>query len=523
MTLNVTIKMKRFVLICNFIFLLFSTLSAQQVRHIDIDFQKEKGKHNKFFNECIGAGRANEGLRADWQNQLKIVKQGCGFKYIRFHGIFHDDMGVYTETKDGRAVYNWQYIDKLYDFILKIGMKPFIELSFMPKALASGKQTVFWWKANVTPPKSYEKYRNFIKAFISHLTVRYGEEELKTWYFEVWNEPNHSSFFSGSKEDYFKIYKNAVNAIKEVSSNYKVGGPSTAGVGWVKDFLDYLDNNDVPIDFVSTHSYNVNGFLDEFGDKQLKLRKYPQVINGVKYAYKKIQDSKFKGTELHFTEWSSSYSSRDPIHDTYINAAFVLNTLKNVEGIANSMSYWVFTDIFEESGIPTTPFHGGFGLMNLQGIKKPTYYSYHYLNQLGDIELQNSDAESWVCKQGHDLQLLFWDYTYLDQGSKSNQTFYKENIASKQKASVNIKVSNMEDGLYTLEVHKTGYKHNDAYTAYYEMGQPSVLSNGILNDLKRASNNQPIEQKVVEIKSGKWEHVINLNENDIVFMKVTKL
>ena len=504
--------------------LMFVVASAQQTRKIIIDFQQEKGTHNKFFKKCIGAGRANEGLRADWQDHLRIVKQACDFKYIRFHGILHDDMGVYTETEDSTPIYNWQYVDKLYDYILEIGMKPFVELSFMPSALASGEKTVFWWKGNVTPPKSYEKYFDLIQAFTQHLTERYGEEEVKTWYFEVWNEPNHGAFFSGNKAEYFKMYSSAVKAVRSVSPVYRVGGPATAGCGWISDMLNYCNENNDPIDFIATHTYNVHGALDEFGKKQLRMDSSPfSVVNGVKYVHRKMDESEASGLELHFTEWSSSYSPKDPIHDTYQNAAFVLNTLKNVEGVASSMSYWVFTDVFEEPGVPASPFHGGFGLVNLQGIKKPTFFIYDFLNQLGDTELVNSDSCSWVCKQDNDLQLLVWDFTYPDQGKEFNQVFYRQKHQAQDKGVVEIKTSNMSDGVYALSMYQTGYKRNDAFSAFFEMGLPSQLTHEQEKYLKKVTEGQPLKTEVIEINGGVFQTRLELRENDVFLIKLNKL
>jgi len=212
-----------------------SSKSILQERIISLDYNKIKGTFNTMFKECIGAGRANEGLRADWQQQLAYVKKECDFKYIRMHGLLTDDMGVYREDKNGNPEYNFQYIDVLYDYILSIGMKPFVELGFMPEALASGKQVIFWWKGNTTPPKDYIKWEGLIRNLVAHFTERYGSDEVKIWYFEVWNEPNLSGFWSGTQEEYFKLYKHSVHAIKSVNKAYRVGGPATAGavvVAW---------------------------------------------------------------------------------------------------------------------------------------------------------------------------------------------------------------------------------------------------------------------------------------------------
>jgi len=148
-------------------------------RVIAATYSQVKGKHNAFFANVVGAGRAAEGLRADWQRDLAIVHDQCGFKYIRFHGLLQDEMGVYSEDKQGNPVYNFQYVDSLYDSILKIGMKPFVEFGFMPQTLASGSKTVFWWKGNITPPKDYEKWARLIRVLVEHWTQRYGSEEVK--------------------------------------------------------------------------------------------------------------------------------------------------------------------------------------------------------------------------------------------------------------------------------------------------------------------------------------------------------
>ncbi|HJU52989.1 MAG TPA: hypothetical protein VJ715_00390, partial [Pyrinomonadaceae bacterium] len=159
-------------------------------RLISADYTRVKGRHDKFFRHVVGAGRAAEGLRADWQRDLAVVRRECGFEYVRFHGLLQDELGVYSEDRRGQPVYNFQYVDALYDAILAHGMKPFVEFGFMPRSLASGKKTVFWWEGNITPPKDYGKWEQLIRALVTHWTARYGAGEVRRWYFEVWNEPN---------------------------------------------------------------------------------------------------------------------------------------------------------------------------------------------------------------------------------------------------------------------------------------------------------------------------------------------
>jgi xylan 1,4-beta-xylosidase len=497
-------------------------------RVINIDFRNAAGKLNTMFNECVGAGRANEGLRADWQLQLAYVKKECGFKYIRMHGLLTDDMAVYKEDSKGNPEYNYMYVDALFDFLQSIGMKPFVELGFMPGALASGPQTIFWWRGNVTPPKNYEKWAGLIKNLTEHFTERYGAEEVKTWYFEVWNEPNLTpGFWTGTQEEYFKLYKYTAQAVKSVNKEYRVGGPGTAGAAWEPEMIAYCYKNNVPIDFVSTHSYGVNqGFLDEYGNSGTVLAKEEFAVSGdVLQSRKEIAGSPIPNLELHYTEWSSSYTPADPFHDSYHSAAYVLQKMKQTDNAANSMSYWVFTDIFEEPGPRFTPFHGGFGMLNTQGINKSVFYSYQFLNRLGNIELVNKDAASWVCKDSSgNMQALVWDYTYTIPDSTNNQQYFIRDLPPKSKGKLKINIANVPQGNYALEVYKVGYRNNDAYSTYLSMGKPAQLTKQQVEQIKKQNDGSPILKEIVTIKEGiPFLKELEIRENDVYFLNIVKL
>lgn len=522
-------------LIANIIILLLLILNCTIIfaqsnlneRIINLNFNQIKGTLNTFFKECVGAGRANEGLRAEWQKQLICVHKECGFKYIRMHGLLTDDMGVYREDRHGNPEYNFQYIDMLYDFILSIGMKPFVELSFMPEALASGKQTIFWWRGNVTPPKDYKKWEELIRQLTLHFTERYGADEVKTWYFEVWNEPNLTPWFwTGTMEDYFKLYQHSVIAIKSVNKEYRVGGPATAGAAWEKELIEFCKNNNLPLDFISTHSYGVKqGYLDEYGNTGTILDENPMSVSiDVINSRTEISQSPMPNLELHYTEWSSSYTPADPIHDSYHQAAYILEKLKQVGNAANSMSYWVFTDIFEEAGPRFTPFHGGFGLINYQGIKKPAFYAYKFLNQLQNIELQNDDTRSWACKdEKGNLQVLFWDFTYTLPDSINNQDYYIKDLPAKPKGKVKIQISEMPIGSYIVEIYQIGYRINDPYTTYIDLGRPSQLTKEQVEKIKQLNNGSPISVEKLKIKKNTiFIKEMDIRENDVFLIKIMK-
>ena len=496
---------------------------------------------DRMYNFCVGAGRANEGLRADWQRQLRRARAECGFRYIRFHGLFCDDMGVYQEDKQGHPTYNWQYIDELFDFLESIGMKPFVELGFMPNALASGSQTIFWYKANVTPPKDYAKWEAFIAAFVRHATERYGVEEVRSWYFEVWNEPNLTGFWIGTtggksaadftpiaRAEYYKLYATTARAVKSVDASYRVGGPATAGSGWIDETLAYCAENSLPLDFVSTHSYaTMSGYLDENGNAGTVFSPDRNAITGeVKSSRAKMDRSPFAKAELHYTEWSSSYTPFDPIHDSYHSAAFILDKIRHIGVSATSMSYWTFTDIFEEAGPRTTPFHGGFGMLNYQDLAKPSYFAYKLLNRLGDTELLCADPDAFVCRDNAGaVQALFWDFTITHPGpSVINQEYYKEEHPAKPKEAAELRLAGLKPGAYSLVATKVGYRANDVQSAWRDLGSPSQLTRAQVTMLKKASTGEPVLTERVEVgTAGSFSRRFEMRENDVWLVELRPL
>lgn len=505
--------------------LCWSQAASAQQRDIDVHVGQVAGKLDKTFNEVVGAGRANEGLRADWQQQLAEIKRDTGFRYIRMHGLLSDDMGVYKIDAQGKEHYNFQYIDALYDYLLSIGVKPFVELGFMPAAMASGDKTIFWWRGNVTPPRDYAKWGELVKKLTEHWTERYGQAEVATWYFEVWNEPNLDGFWAGTQAEYFRLYDHAARAIKSVSPAYRVGGPATAGAAWIPEMIAHASTNKVPLDFVSTHTYGVNqGFLDEFGTTGTVLSKDDgAIVNDVLKNRREIAASALPKLPLHYTEWSSSYTPSDPTHDSYHQAAYILQKLKQTGNAAQSMSYWVFTDIFEEAGPRFEAFHGGFGLMNTQGIKKPAYFAYQFLNQLGSQELRNGDAKSIATVDGNgDVGVLLWDYTHTLPGNINNQQYFIKDLPPKAKGEVRVTLRGVEPGAYTLAISQAGYRRNDAFTAYIGMGSPAQLTRQQVAELKAQATGAPSELRTVRVGGdGKFSVALPLRENDVVLLKLS--
>jgi xylan 1,4-beta-xylosidase len=508
-------------------------LPPAQARRITADVAKVTGPHSRSPLMVVGAGRANEGLRADWQAQLALTQREIGFRYIRFHGLLDDDMGVYKEDAAGNPRYNFQYIDALYDALLSMHVRPFVELSFMPTALASGDKTVFWYKGNITPPKDMNKWKGLIRALMTHWKQRYGEDEISNWYFEVWNEPDLKIFFTGSHQDYFNLYQATATTIKGVCPTCRVGGPASATPPFEKEFLQYVTANHVPIDFISTHIYAIkHGFVDATtGRVSTVFDTSPDAIVGrMRTSHENITHSAQPNLQLHYTEWGSSYTSVDPLHDQYLQASFLLDKIKKASPYVTSMSYWTFTDIFEERGPRFTPFYGGFGLLNYQSIRKPSYFAYKFLSELGTSDVASTDSApggpcSWITRTGdHQVQALFWDYSPLAPPADSDdQHFYNKAIPAAATKPVALTLNNLPDGNYKLTVYRVGYERNDAYTAYLHMGAPSQVTKQQVAQLQAVASGAPAETRIVHVVNGTFEQTFSMRKNDIYFVTLTRV
>ena len=381
-----------------------------------------------YWEHCVGSCHAVMGLRADWRRQLESCHRDLGFQYVRFHGLLDDAMSVcvregsaFGADSGGRLRYSFFNIDSIFDFLLSIGMKPFVELGFMPSALASGTATCFHYKANVTPPADYGQWEALIRALARHLVERYGAEAVRTWFFEVWNEPNLPYFWAGSQDEYFKLYRHAALAIKSVDPGLRVGGPATSINAWIPEMLEFCRSAEVPLDFVSTHHYPTDDPL--WRNPQLSMEEFiRQLAHGQgRYERGVLRQMAAKARAqagdlpLYYTEWNTSAMLPDSLHDDAYSAAFVVKTIADNHGLVDGYSFWTFSDLFEEQGQYAAPFHGGFGLQTVHGIAKPTYRVFQMLHRLGTERLPvtgpaEATAEVLAVRGGASLALLAYNH-----------------------------------------------------------------------------------------------------------------
>ncbi len=499
------------------------SVAKPATRAIDVDVAKAVKPVDRFFDLSVGSDYPGTLIRDDSQAQLKTAVDELGFRYIRFHAIFHDVLGT-VKVIDGKTVYDWTKIDQLYDDLKARHIKPFVELGFTPQALKTSENQIFWWKGNTSHPKP-KAWAALTDAFIRHIEARYGKDEVRTWFFEVWNEPNLDGFWEAADQKaYFELYDLTANTIKAIDPELRVGGPSTAGAGWVPEFLDHVAKSGAKVDFVTTHTYGVKGgFLDEDGKSDTKLDESPDAITGdVLRVRKQISESKFPSLPLYFTEWSTSYTPRDLVHDSYISAPYILSKLKAVEGSVQGMSYWTYSDLFEEPGPPTKAFEGGFGLMNPQGIRKPSWFAYKYLHALQGKTIPMADGQAWSASDGKTVATLVWDFQQPKQ-DVSNRPFYKRIVPNTDSAPLAVSFTHLKPGSYTLSLHRTGYRANDAYSAYIDMGAPATLTADQVAKLQGLTTDAPESRKTVTVgKDGRASVTVPMHSNDVVLVTLVK-
>jgi len=475
---------------------------AQEQVRIDAHSQTTAFPH--FWEEMFGSGRAVLTLRESYRDDLRAVKQVTGFKYVRFHAILHDEVGVYNEDQHGNPVYNFSYVDQIYDGLLKNGVRPVVEISFMPKKLAFNPDALhpFWYKPNVSPPKSLEAWDALMTHFAQHLVERYGIDEVSQWYFEVWNEPN-IDFWGGipRKGSYFELYAHTARALKAVSPRLRVGGPATAAAAWVDDFLKYDAANQVPVDFVSSHGYADDTVQNLFHSNE-NIPMDDRVCRAIAKVRGQIKASSMPNLPLFWTEWN--VQGMDESRDTTFVGPAVANTVRQCDGNVTMMSFWTFSDVFEEGGPIPQPFEGQFGLRAKGGINKPSYYGFELLHELGDQRLENPSKNVIVTTSAAGgLAIAAWNLVDPGQHSVMQRM---ELIFRNVPANASVTLQRVDD------------QHGNVLPLYAAMGKPLDPTPAQVEQLNRETALPAPEQ--THLTDGKLE--LELEPNALVLVKVDR-
>src|SRR6516165_5992654 len=448
-------------------------LLAQPREALSIDASAPAQPFAHFWEHMFGSGRAVLSLRESYREDLRAVREATAVSYVRFHALLHDEMGVYTVDKNGSPVFNFSYVDQAYDGLLANGVRPLVELSFMPAKLAAREvRHSFWYRPITSPPADYERWDALISALARHLVERYGIDEVSQWYFEVWNEPN-LDFWAGQPKQstYWTLYDHTARSLKAVDTRLRVGGPATAQAAWVAAFLRHCKENHVPVDFVSTHVYGDDKAKDVFGTHE-RLTRRQMVCRAVQKVHTEIQASPLPSLPLLWSEFNASWSNHPEVTDAPFMGPWLAETIRQCDGFVQEMSYWTFSDVFEEQGVVKTPFYGGFGLLAVGGIPKPAFNTFKLLHLLGDerIELE-SDWALLTRKKDGSLVLAMWNYAPPDQTGTARN--------------VSVRFSGLKSN-HCL-IYRVDARHGNVRIAYERMGSPRYPTQRELAQLREAA------------------------------------
>jgi xylan 1,4-beta-xylosidase len=462
-----------------------------------------------FWEQTFGSGRAILSLRESYRDDLRTVKKVTDFNAVRFHGIFMDDVGLYdpnAHTQNpgqaaeavapGESIYNFSYVDQIYDGLLASHLRPFVELSFMPKKMASDPAALhaFWYKQNVSPPKDYKLWDDMITAFIQHLVERYGIDEIAKWDFEVWNEPN-LDFWAGkpAQPTYFELYDHTALAIKKVSNRLRVGGPSTAQAAWVTAFLQHCKQNNIPVDFVSTHVYANDTAEDVLGTNE-QIPRDRMVCRSVRKVHDEISASPFPRTPLIFSEYNASYANEPDVTDSIYMGPWLAGTISQCDGLTESMSYWTLSDVFEEQGVARTPFYGGFGLLAEDNIPKPALNAFAMLHQLGDRRIPvDSDAALATTQADGSVVVALWNYA-APYGTGTTYTPPPANLGSVK--TFRLELDQVAPKM-SAQVWRLDANHGNVIKTFDAMGRPAFPSRNQISQLRVAGQPSPPQKIMV--------------------------
>ena len=460
---------------------------------IEVNLQAPSHPFPHYWERMFGSGRAVLSLRDSYRRDLREVENATGFEYIRFHAIFHDEIGLYDEDAEGKPVYNFSYVDQIYDGLLENHVRPFVELSFMPRKLAAEPALhAFWYKPNVSPPKDWTKWNDLITHFARHLIDRYGIEEVSQWYFEVWNEPN-LDFWAGKPKDqtYFQLYDSTAKALKQVDSRLRVGGPSTAQAAWVDRFIRHVVENDIPVDFVSTHVYANDLSEDVFGTSE-KISRTDFVCRAVRKVHDQVEASARPNLPLIWSEYNASYKNEPEVTDAEYMGPWLADTIRQCDGLVAMMSYWAFSDVFEEQGVVKKPFYGGYGLMAEGGLPKPAFNAFKLLHGLGNTRIA-VDSQSALVTRRDDGAVVMAVWNPFPPGATGGDK------------KVNIVIKGL-GGNHRATVNRLDSTHGSLLHAYASMGKPDYPTPAQIQSLRGAANLPPAES--VRIQQGQLTIVL---------------
>jgi len=456
----------------------------------DINVPKQTLKHH--WKKFIGVARAKDLIYGEVQEMLRQLQQTVCFSYVRFHGIFSDDMMVCQRNRDGRLQFNFTLVDKALDFILSIGLKPLIQFSFMPAAIARDpNHTVFANPVVVSMPSCMDEWNQLVYQFLMHIRLRYGKSEMQTWLFSVWNEPDTSMDMFGFADinDYFKLYQNTWHTTKSFDPALKFGTPSLFpatedSYKWLRSYLRFTRDKKCPPEFLDVHYYSDN-FLDL--PPFAATFSSPARCNADSEHFSKFLDRLDRFTDdeglselpVYITEWNWTVSHRNLINDTCFKASYLIkNFLENYDRV-QAIGYWALSDFLDESLHAQELFHGGVGLFTTNGIPKPSYHAMAMLSRLGDTLIDSGSGYFITRRKDESIAIILYNYEHcnpllVDEGLGVSATSRNGVFSEHSNLDISLTLNSLPASSYRIRETILNEEHGSCFDTWVGMGAPEL-------------------------------------------------
>lgn len=480
-----------------------SLIPDPEPEYLMIDMARPVIRLHHSERAIIGISRAEELLYEPVQRMLMEAQKQIGFRYVKMHSILDDSMMVYSEY-GGIPHYNFLLVDRVFDFLKSIGLKPYVQLSFMPKDMAKlPNKTTFFAHAITSPPEDPRKWNQLISRFVTHLIERYGMEEVLTWPFGVWNEPFTASNFFGfdQQQEYYNLYSDSYSTIKKIDQRFQVGGPShlsahNKGDDSLYDFLEWTRRNNCIPDFLDVHYYDTDFsqvFLNEDGIK-VSSRLSSSVTSFSDYSeriHRELAEHGFGEIPIYLTEWNSTTSHRDLLSDTCFKSSYIIKNIMETMDRFQAIGYWLLTDLHKESQLNDKLFHGGLGMYSVNGIQKPAYHAFRLLSMLGEDLIEKGDGYC-VTRSGSKIVIVLNNYHHFSNAYANevgiNCTYTSRYcVFPDQKSKRIVLVLPELQGVFSVTHYILNRSHGSAFDTFLQMGAVEPLSEMEVEFLKAQS------------------------------------
>lgn len=474
---------------------------------------------NRNYNKIINIGYANDLLESLLQEHIVLLRNDIKFEYARFWGIFNEDMNI--ENSNGE--YNFYKIDKILDFIIGCGMKPFIDL--MPKAKRISKNIVEFveFENKSVKLKRSEEWGRLIHKFIVHCINKYGREEVENWYFDISRSENISICKNEKDKNllYCETFKIIYSRIKEIIPNAKVGGP---GGNFTKssalEFFKEWRRFDIKPDFISLYIYPYTALVRSGTRVAQASSERDYLLNKLNKMNKVTKELGFSTHEIIISEWNSTVSDRNYINDSAWKASYIVKNVIDSVNKADKIGYRIASDVSSEYLDTNLLLQGGTGLISKNGIKKPAFYAFSFLEKMSTNLVDKGENYIITKNSNNSFSMICHNYkqfnnSYLLNSEENVSINQLEDIYEDEKnLNISFSIKNINKGRYRVKSFILNEKHGSILNEWIELGSDNHLRADEIDYLKSITKPK-LEIEHIDIGEEKLNYSLELLPHEV--------